>query len=104
MESAQDLAAWFAQNVVILPLIAGLLVIAYAYSGPAVDKVVRRAVSAAAPLPAVPLAAAQSKSRPTSAPSRTKTGMRSSGAATRCRPAPTGSPVQAPAQAAPAGR
>ncbi len=46
MQSAQDLATWFSQNVVMLLLIAGLLVIAYAYSGPAVDKLVRRTLRA----------------------------------------------------------
>lgn len=46
MESTQELATWFSQNIVLLLLVAGLLIVAYAYSGPAVDKVVRRALRA----------------------------------------------------------
>ncbi len=46
MESTQDLAQWFSQNIVLLLLVAGVLVIAYAYSGPLVDKIVRRTLRA----------------------------------------------------------
>ena len=46
MESANDLTQWFARNIVLLLLAAGLLVVAYAYSGPIVEKVVRRTLRA----------------------------------------------------------
>lgn len=46
MESTKDLAVWFSQNIVMLLLVASLLVITYAYSGPFVDKVVRRTLRA----------------------------------------------------------
>lgn len=46
MESTQQLADWFSQNVVILLLVAAGLVIAYAYSGPFVGRVVRSTLRA----------------------------------------------------------
>jgi len=42
MESVRDLAGWFAENVLLLVIVAGILVLAYRYSAPVVDKVVRR--------------------------------------------------------------
>jgi small conductance mechanosensitive channel len=46
MESTAELTDWFSQNVVLLLIVAAVLVIAYAYSGPIVDKVVRRTLRA----------------------------------------------------------
>lgn len=47
MESAQDLATWFADNLLLLIIVGALLVLAYAYSAPLVDKAVHRALRAA---------------------------------------------------------
>jgi moderate conductance mechanosensitive channel len=46
MDSAQQMANWFSENLLLLVLVAVLLVLAYAYSGPIVDKGVRRALRA----------------------------------------------------------
>ena len=46
MESAQDLAKWFTDNLLLLVVVAGLLVLAYAYSGPIVERAVRRTLRA----------------------------------------------------------
>ena len=46
MESAQTLATWFADNLLLLIVITGVLVLAYVYSGPLVDKLVRRTLRA----------------------------------------------------------
>ena len=46
MDSAQQMADWFSENLLLLALVAVLLVLAYAYSGPIVDKGVRRALRA----------------------------------------------------------
>ena len=46
MESAQDLARWFTDNLLLLVVVAGLLVLAYAYSGPIVERAVRRTLRA----------------------------------------------------------
>jgi small-conductance mechanosensitive channel len=46
MESAQALADWFADNLLLLVVVAGVLVLAYAYSGPLVDRLVRRTLRA----------------------------------------------------------
>jgi len=46
MESTQELGTWFSENLVLLLVVAAILVIAYAYSGPIVDKVVRRTLRA----------------------------------------------------------
>jgi len=42
MESSKELAQWFGDNILLLVVVAGVLVLAYTYSGPIVDKVVRR--------------------------------------------------------------
>ena len=46
MDSARNLVGWFADNLLVLVVAGGLLVLAYAYSGPVVDKVVRRTLRA----------------------------------------------------------
>ncbi len=46
MESAQSLTTWFANNLLLLIIIGAVLVLAYVYSGPLVDKGVRRALRA----------------------------------------------------------
>ena len=46
MESLEEAASWFGQNLFWLIVIGGLLVLAYAYSGPVVDTVVRRTLRA----------------------------------------------------------
>jgi len=46
MDSAQAMADWFSENLLLLVIMAGLLVLAYAYSGPLVDKLVRRTLRA----------------------------------------------------------
>lgn len=46
MDSAQQMTNWFSENLLLLVLVAVLLVLAYAYSGPIVDKGVRRALRA----------------------------------------------------------
>jgi len=46
MDSAQQMANWFSENLLLLVVVAVLLVLAYAYSGPIVDKGVRRALRA----------------------------------------------------------
>ncbi len=46
MQSAQTIASWFADNLLLLLVVIGLLVLAYAYSGPLVDKIVRRTLRA----------------------------------------------------------
>jgi small-conductance mechanosensitive channel len=42
MESSKELAQWFGENILLLVVVAGLLILAYVYSGPIVDKIVRR--------------------------------------------------------------
>jgi small conductance mechanosensitive channel len=46
MESTQELTTWISQNLVLLLLVAAILVVAYAYSGPIVDRIVRRTLRA----------------------------------------------------------
>ena len=46
MESAQNLASWFADNLLLLVVVAGLLFLAYAYSGPIVERVIHRTLRA----------------------------------------------------------
>jgi small conductance mechanosensitive channel len=46
MSSAQSLADWFSDNVVLLLIAAAILIVAYAYSGPIVDGLVTRALRA----------------------------------------------------------
>jgi small-conductance mechanosensitive channel len=46
MESAQDLVSWFADNILLLLVVGGVLVLTYVYSGPIVAKVVRRTLRA----------------------------------------------------------
>lgn len=46
MESTQKLASWFGDNLLLLIIVAGVLVLAYVYSGPLVDKIVRRTLRA----------------------------------------------------------
>ena len=46
MESTERLASWFADNILLLVIVAVVLVLAYAYSGPLVDKTVRRLLRA----------------------------------------------------------
>jgi len=46
MESLQEATDWFAQNLLWLVVIGGVLVLAYAYSAPLVDTVVRRTLRA----------------------------------------------------------
>lgn len=46
MQSTQALAEWFADNVLLLVVVAVVLVLAYAYSGPLVGRVVRRTLRA----------------------------------------------------------
>lgn len=47
MQSAQSIVQWFTDNIVLLLAIGAVLVLAYAYSGPIVDKIVRRTLRAA---------------------------------------------------------
>ena len=42
MSSAQAMADWFSNNIVMLLIVAAALIVAYAYSGPIVDALVRR--------------------------------------------------------------
>jgi small-conductance mechanosensitive channel len=42
MSSAQAMADWFSDNIVVLLVVAAALIVAYAYSGPIVDALVRR--------------------------------------------------------------
>ena len=42
MQSTQDVANWFSENMVLLLLVAGILIVAYAYSGPVVEKIAKR--------------------------------------------------------------
>ncbi len=42
MSSAQAMADWFSDNIVVLLIVAAALIVAYAYSGPIVDALVRR--------------------------------------------------------------
>jgi small-conductance mechanosensitive channel len=46
MESLQEAASWFTDNLLWLVVIGAVLVLAYAYSGPLVDTLVRRALRA----------------------------------------------------------
>jgi small-conductance mechanosensitive channel len=46
MKGAQEMATWFADNLLLLVVVAGVLVLAYAYSGPLVDRLVRRTLRA----------------------------------------------------------
>jgi small conductance mechanosensitive channel len=46
MDSTQELVTWFSQNILLLLVVAGGLVILYAYSGPLVDRVVRSTLRA----------------------------------------------------------
>lgn len=46
MESAQNVAGWFGDNIVLLLVIGAALVFAYAYSGPIVERVVKRTLRA----------------------------------------------------------
>jgi small conductance mechanosensitive channel len=46
MESIEDLVGWFTENVLLLVIVAGILLLAFTYSGPIVDKVVRRTLRA----------------------------------------------------------
>jgi len=46
MESTQEIAQWFGDNIVLLLIVAAGLVAAYAYSGPIVEKIVRRTLRA----------------------------------------------------------
>lgn len=46
MDSLQEAVVWFGQNLFWLVVIGAILVLAYAYSGPVVDKVVRRTLRA----------------------------------------------------------
>ncbi len=46
MESAQSLVSWFADNVLLFIVVVAVLLLAYVYSGPIVDKVVRRTLRA----------------------------------------------------------
>jgi small-conductance mechanosensitive channel len=46
MESAQNLVTWFADNILLLLVVGGVLVLTYVYSGPIVGKVVRRTLRA----------------------------------------------------------
>ena len=46
MESANEVANWFSENIVLLLVVAAALVILYAYSGPIVDRVVRSTLRA----------------------------------------------------------
>ena len=46
MESLQEATDWFAQNLLWLAVIGGVLVLAYAYSAPIVDSVIRRTLRA----------------------------------------------------------
>lgn len=47
MDSAQELVDWFGQNLLLLVVVVGVLVVAYVYSGPFVDRAVRRTLLAA---------------------------------------------------------
>jgi small conductance mechanosensitive channel len=46
VESLQEAASWFGQNLLWLVIIGGALLLAYAYSGPLVDIIVRRTLRA----------------------------------------------------------
>ena len=46
MESAEELTAWIADNLPLFVVIGGVLILAYAYSGPLVERLVRRTLSA----------------------------------------------------------
>ena len=45
MESLQEATDWFAQNLLWLAVIGGVLVLAYAYSAPIVDSAIRRTLA-----------------------------------------------------------
>ncbi len=47
MDSTQQMADWFGQNIVLLLIVAAGMVILYAYSGPIVDRIVRSTLRAA---------------------------------------------------------
>ena len=46
MESAENLVNWFMDNLLLFVVVAGFLMLAYAYSGPIVERVVRRTLKA----------------------------------------------------------
>ena len=46
MQSMANAAQWFGDNIILLLIVGAALILAYAYSGPVVDKIVKRALRA----------------------------------------------------------